>query len=210
MNRSQISYVATIILGCVLLGFVVWIAYPNFQKKVVVDPLPSFLSLKNNKEVKTLNIWLPKNEKVMGINIEKPEISAKSAYVYDLTEDLVLYEKNPKTRLPIASLTKIMTAIIALENKKQGDKYFVTKDALVGENSMGLTESESLTLEELLYGLILPSGNDAAETLAENYPSGRQSFINAMNKKASALGLSDTNFTNPSGLEGDGNQYSTA
>ncbi len=74
---------------------------------------------------------------------------------------------------------------------------------------MGLTEGEVLTLEELLYGLILPSGNDAAEVLAHNYKDGRKGFIKAMNNKSKALGIKDTNFTNPSGLEGDGEQYST-
>lgn len=209
MKRYTFSYYISLILGCILLVVVLWIAYPNFQEKVVINPLPSFLSVENNKEVSTLNIWAPKNGKVMGSNINKPEISAKAAFVYDLSKDVVLYEKNSRSRLPIASLTKIMTAVIALENKKNNDKYAVAKDALVGENSMGLTDGESLTLEELLYGLILPSGNDAAETLAENYPAGRQAFISAMNAKARTLGLSNTNFTNPSGLEGDGNQYST-
>ena len=75
---------------------------------------------------------------------------------------------------------------------------------------MGLEAGEVLSLKELLYGLILRSGNDTAETLASNYPGGRIAFIAAMNKKAKDLGLKDTNFTNPTGLEGDGNQHSTA
>lgn len=75
---------------------------------------------------------------------------------------------------------------------------------------MGLTAGEKLSLDELLYGLVLNSGNDAAETLASNFTGGREAFIQAMNEKANALGLSNTHFTNPSGLEGDGNQYTTA
>ena len=74
---------------------------------------------------------------------------------------------------------------------------------------MGLSTGETLTLSDLLYGLILTSGNDAAEVLAENFP-GREFFIKAMNDKVKSLGLSDTNFTNPTGLEGDGKQYTTA
>jgi D-alanyl-D-alanine carboxypeptidase (penicillin-binding protein 5/6) len=74
---------------------------------------------------------------------------------------------------------------------------------------MGLTSGETLTLEELLYGLFLHSGNDAAEVIASNYIYGRDSFVEAMNEKAVSYGLKDTNFTNPSGLEGDGVQYST-
>jgi D-alanyl-D-alanine carboxypeptidase len=103
-----------------------------------------------------------------------------------------------------------MTAIVALENKKSGNSYRVLPSDLVGENTMGLSAGEVLTLEELLYGLLLPSGNDAAEVLARNYPEGREAFINAMNNKAKALGLTDTHFTNPSGLQGDGEQYTTA
>ena len=75
---------------------------------------------------------------------------------------------------------------------------------------MGLGVGEVLSIKELLYGMMLHSGNDAAEVIANNYPTGRADFIKAMNNKAKALGLKDTNFTNPTGLEGDGNQYATA
>ena len=81
--------------------------------------------------------------------------------------------------------------------------------ASVGENSMGLTAGEKLTVEELLYGLFLNSGNDAAEVLAEESPYGRDEFVFIMNKKAESLGLTNTRFSNASGLEGDGRQYST-
>ena len=96
-----------------------------------------------------------------------------------------------------------MTAIIALENKDPDDIYRVSNEDLVGENSMGLEAGEVLTLEDLLYGLMLPSGNDAAEVLANNFPGGREAFIQAMNNKAKSLGLTDTHFTNPSGLQGE-------
>lgn len=111
----------------------------------------------------------------------------------------------------MASLTKIMTAIIALENKKEDDTYIVNNEDLVGEDSMGLTAGEQLSQKELLYGLLLTSGNDAAEVLAANYQDGgRRGFIKAMNDKARALGLTDTIFSNPSGLQGDGEQHTTA
>lgn len=138
-----------------------------------------------------------------------PEVSARASLIYDLTTNKVMFGKNAKEKLPMASLTKIMTSIIALENKKKDDKYFVTKEDLVGEDSMGLEAVEVLSLKELLYGLMLHSGNDAAETLAHNFSGGRTKFIEAMNNKIKALGLADTNFTNPTGLEGDGKQYTT-
>jgi D-alanyl-D-alanine carboxypeptidase (penicillin-binding protein 5/6) len=149
-------------------------------------------------------------ENRISAKLSKPEITAKSSFVYDTSSKEVLFEKNPTKKLPMASLTKIMTAIVALENKRKDDSYYVNRESLVGENSMGLEEGETLSLEELLYGLILMSGNDAAETLASNYPGGRENFIKAMNNKARSLGLLNTNFTNPSGLEGDGDQHTTA
>lgn len=149
------------------------------------------------------------NNKAIGI-VKKPEVSARASLVYDLTTNKVIYQKNAKEKLPMASITKIMTSIVALENKRKDNKYFVAKKDLVGEDSMGLTAGEVLSLEELLYGLMLHSGNDAAETLANNFSGGRTKFITAMNNKAKSLGLSDTNFTNPTGLEGDGKQYTTS
>jgi D-alanyl-D-alanine carboxypeptidase len=110
----------------------------------------------------------------------------------------------------MASLTKIMTAIISLDNKRGDDRYVVKPQALVGEDSMGLSVGEVLRFDDLLYGLMLPSGNDAAEVLAEDYPQGRGAFVKAMNDKAKSMGLIDTQYSNPSGLQGDGVQHTTA
>ncbi len=176
----------------------------------LLSPLPNFLTLFSNNEVETLNLWLPKLTAPVNSSVKKPQIDGKSAILYDLTTREILYSKNPTERLPMASLTKIMTAIIALENQRKDNKYLVKPEDLVGEDSMGLSSGEVMPLSGLLYGLVLHSGNDAAETLASAYPTGRTGFIGAMNEKVNALGLSDTNFTNPTGLEGDGNQYSTA
>lgn len=179
------------------------------DKNPIVSPLPNFLTAFANDQVSTLDLWLPFFEMFENKN-EVPEISAKSALVYDLTSKKVLFSKAPSKKLPMASLTKIMTAVVAIESAKKDDEYLVSFGDLVGENSMGLSEGETLTLKELLYGLILTSGNDAAETLASNFEGGRAEFIIAMNNKAKALGLENTHFTNPTGLEGDGRQYTTA
>lgn len=199
--------VFALIAALFLYGFYIKILNRKFD---VVSPLPSFLSILDNQQVSTLNIWHPNIEKIFSNFSKAPEISAKSALVYDLTTGKTLYSKNPLEKLPMASLTKIMTAVVALENKKKDDKYQVVKSDLVGEDSMGLSDGEILSLNELLYGLMLNSGNDAAETLAGNYPKGRQAFIKAMNDKVKSLGLTSTHFTNPTGLEGDGDQYTTA
>ncbi len=214
MPKVPIIYAGTAFLGLVVVLFGIWVYYPLLFKKspiVIVSPVPGYLTMVVNNQVTGLDVWEP-STRVLGVKtILEPEIQAKSAIIYDLTTDTMLFAKNSQNRLPMASITKIMTAIIALENKRDDDKYKVTRANLVGENSMGVTQGEIVSLEELLYGLMLSSGNDAAEVLASNYPhGGRSQFIAAMNNKAKALGLIDTNFTNPSGLQGDGNQYTTA
>lgn len=201
-----VVYVIIGLISVILLNYL----FKNYSKNFsVLSPLPDFLTSFKNRQVATIDLWFPSIINDI-LNFNAPQVSAKAAIIYDLTSNKTIYLKNPKERLPMASLTKIMTAIIALENKKADDSYLVKKEYLVGENAMGLTEGEILNLRELLYGLILVSGNDAAETLAGNFEGGREAFIKAMNDKSKSLGLKDTNFTNPSGLEGDGPQYTTA
>lgn len=205
------SYFVSIVLLMVLASIVAWISIPYLTKgqHTLVSPLPNFLTLSKNIQVSTLDLWKPLIQEVLGSE-SPPQLTATAAFMYDLDDNKVLFDKDSKKRVPMASLTKVMTAIIALENRKSDDTYIVPGSALVGEDSMGLTAGEKLSMEELLYGLFLRSGNDAAEVFAANYPGGRQAFIDAMNQKAKALGLSDTNFTNPTGLQGDGDQYTTA
>jgi len=200
------------LIGClsVILAAFIFIYYSQNKIKIIYSPLPNYLTAFKNQQVSTLSLWKPNLNNQIKSNFKKPEVTASSVLIYDLTIDKAIFLKDPKEKLPMASLTKIITAVIALENKKIDNKYIVRSEDLVGEDTMGLTEGEVLTLEELLYGLILHSANDAAETIANNYDGGREKFIEAMNKKAKSLGLINTNFTNPSGLEGDGNQYTTA
>lgn len=178
----------------------------------IISPLPSYLI--DSKLVKQLGFWQPKERNVMSSSIIKPKVSAKAVLLYDITTDTVLYEKDSKERLPVASLVKIATAIVALESKDPTAKVRVSANAAsVGENSMGLTTGETYTLEELLYGLILNSGNDAAMAIAEAVSGNSKAFVDEMNRKAKILELSDTLFANPSGLEeGNGTvgEYSSA
>lgn len=211
MYKKNIYKIYILLLFFALIG-VSFFAYKNFFKSEndILSPLPIFLTAFANDQVSTLNLWFPFFEAFSSSSQEIPEITAKSALIYDLKAKKVLFSKNPKERLPMASLTKIMTAVIALELPRKDDEYVVSPENLVGENSMGLSKGEMLTLENLMYGLVLPSGNDAAEVLASNFPAGRDKFVQAMNNKAKTLGLTNTHFTNPTGLEGDGNQYTTA
>lgn len=209
--KAKIIYFSYV---CVLFGLAIFFGFllrkDLLNENNIFSPLPNFLTIFMNNQVSTLSIWSPSSDVFMSpMSYQFPKVSAKSVLLYNLKKDKILFSKNPDKKLPMASLTKIMTAIVAIEASKEKQIYTVKPENLVGENAMGLSSSEKLNLEELIYGLILSSGNDAAETLASNYPQGRAKFIEAMNNKAKALGLKNTNFTNPSGLEGDGNQYTT-
>lgn len=139
-----------------------------------------------------------------------PEISAKSAIVYHADEGRVLYEKNGDSRMLIASTTKIMTALVAIEHCSLQDPVTITQDmANVEGSSMYLQVGESYTVRELLYGLMLASGNDAATALALFTAGDEASFAALMNQKAAELGMEHTCFENPHGLDGE-NHYSTA
>lgn len=209
--RSQLGLIISVLFLATLVVILCFVFIPKKDTNgYFLSPLPDFLSIKNNKQVKLLDLWSPLIESIASDGESLPEYTAQSILLYDLTLNKTLYEHNAKLRLPMASLTKIMTAIIAYENKSPDDLYPVYESNLVGEDSMGLSAGEELSFSDLLYGLMLPSGNDAAEVLATNYPQGRQAFIQAMNDKARALGLVDTQFSNPSGLQGDGEQHSTS
>jgi D-alanyl-D-alanine carboxypeptidase len=205
--KFWLSYAVTFILLGVLFSLLYYIVSP-YRSITYASPVPDFLVLKNNSQATLLDLWTPIFE-TFASSDNKPNVEAKSVLVYDLVHDRVLFEKNVKERLPMASLTKIMTAIVALDDPAMPKTYYVHQEDLVGEDSMGLEDGEVLTKEELLYGLLMNSGNDAAEVLAHNYPTGRDGFLKAIQDKAIVLGLHDTHFSNPSGLQGDGTQFTT-
>lgn len=140
---------------------------------------------------------------------EPPQVNARAAIVIDMQRLQALYAREPHARLPIASTTKIATALVAIEQADLDKEITVSAQATsVEPNHMGLRAGERLTLRELLYGLMLDSGNDAAEAIAEGV-AGRDTFIKMMNDKAWSLGLENTSFTNPSGFD-DPQHYSSA
>lgn len=143
-----------------------------------------------------------------------PEFLAESVAGVDLTSGRTMVTKNEKERRQIASLGKVMTAIVTLEHSSLNDLITINEEApKIGESMMGLSAGEKLTVKELLYGLLLVSANDAAEALALGITNGdRQLFINWMNEKVKELKLTETYFANPSGLDEDQKQstYSTA
>ncbi|USG63569.1 D-alanyl-D-alanine carboxypeptidase [Brevibacillus ruminantium] len=140
-----------------------------------------------------------------------PGISAEAAALIDVASGRILYSKNGTKKMRIASLTKTMTAIVAIENGRMDDIVSVPKEAVgVEGSSIYLKNGEKLTLEELLYGLMLRSGNDAAVTVANHVGGSVPGFVYLMNEKAAMLGMSQTNFTNPHGLDDSNMHYSTA
>lgn len=140
-----------------------------------------------------------------------PEISGAAALVMDEASGAILYEKDPHARLPGASLTKIMTALVALERGRLEDEVTVSIDGrnMRGSTVMGLQPGEVLTLEDLLYGMMLPSGNDAALAIAQHIAGTTDRFVAIMNQRAAELGMADTLYTNPHGLD-SGNPYTSA
>ena len=181
-----------------------------FFKKDAVSPESPVPDVYGTSKSNISNDWFPKSKNSK--NADFLNLSAKSAILLDYDSGEVIYAKNPLEKLPAASTIKIMTALVALENSKLSDNFVISeKAAKVGENSMGLTQGEKLTLEELLYGSMLVSGNDAAVAIAEGVAQNEENFVEKMNWTAGEMGLSDTKFVNASGLDDDGKiQYTTA
>ena len=140
---------------------------------------------------------------------QRPDPTAKAALLVDVDTKTILYERQMTLRLPQASTTKIMTAILALEQGRLDDRVTVPANLQADGSLMGLQSGETLTLKELLYGLLLPSGNDAALVIAQHISGSVESFVAAMNAKAQAIGLTDTHFENPHGYDSP-NHYSSA
>ena len=143
------------------------------------------------------------------------DIYSKNVILYNTKENKVVYEKNSKEKISIASLTKITTGIVAIENIKDLDeKVTITNDDFKGlyeANAAlaGFRVGEEVTYRDLLYGLMLPSGAEAARALERNVAGSEEAFIKLMNNKAKELKLENTHYANPTGLD-DPNHYSTA
>ena len=141
-------------------------------------------------------------------NNPPPYLTAGSALVLDLASSVILYEKSPNERFAPASTTKIMTALVGLDEYEMGD-ILTVKTVEEEGRVMGLKKGERLTFENLLYGLLVHSANDAAITIAENYPGGREEFIRTMNRKAKKLNMKNTHFENETGFEQDDHYMSS-
>lgn len=142
--------------------------------------------------------------------LSQDDSSARAACVLDMETGRVLFSASMHDRLPMASTTKVMTALVAIENGDLSDPVTCSKNAFgVSGTSIYLAEGETLTLEEMLLGLMLSSGNDAAVAIAEHIGGSVDAFAQMMNARAKEIGAVNTNFVNPHGLPADGH-YTTA
>ena len=170
--------------------FDIFLRYYNFQKKI-----------------KELPLNVSKEKYPVFKSPIAPDVSAKAVIIMDDESKVVLFSKNPNLLFSMASTTKIMTALVALDYYKMDDVLTVKTEKIEGVN-IGFKVGEKLFFVDVLYGMLLPSGNDAALVLAQNYSGGEKAFVEKMNDKARMLGLSSTNFVDPIGLD-DSQDYTT-
>lgn len=142
------------------------------------------------------------------LKVQKPVILARSALVLDVNNGSILFSKNPNLRFSPASVTKIMTALVTINHYFLQQVLIIDTEKVEG-SKMGLLPGERISVGSLLYGMLLNSGNDAAYTLAKNFPGGLNSFTEKMNKTAEQIGLKNTHFADPAGLSDDENFTTT-
>lgn len=167
----------------------------NFYLNLSITP--------QNPIIRKPNIQLssPSKYPIRKANTPTPYISAKSAVVIDSSSAAILYSKNPDEQLLPASTTKIMTALVVLNNYQLTDVITVRGANHAIGQTIDLVPGERLSVENALYGLMLESGNDVAFTLAENYKAGYDGFVDEMNRLAQEFHLKNTKFRNVSGIE---------
>ncbi len=139
-----------------------------------------------------------------------PVVDARAYLLYNVDTEALLLAENADVALPPASLTKLMTALLVLEADDLQREIMVEREDLVGGASMGLVAGEVITIEKLLWGLLIPSGNDAAMTLARATSGSVAAFVERMNQRAAGLALAQTHFVNPHGLDAEGHVSSAA
>lgn len=187
------------ISAVLIVSSVFFITLFPFLTESAQESLVSFEVPVNNASVAGVQKYnLPPSSK----NLATPFFSARAVLVKDLTSGSILYQTNASSRLPMASTTKIMTALTASEYFKPNAVLTVDQAAAsIGGSTSGLYKGELISFRSLLYGMLLNSGNDASYAIAENYPGGVVGFVSAMNKKAAELDLKNTHFDNPAGFD---------
>lgn len=188
-----------------ILLFILGILYfANYYLRIEID------RLQINKSPIVINPRpYPFIEPVLGVASDSTyfDITAESAVIVDDDSQVVLFSKNPTLIFSMASTTKIMTALTALEYYKSNDVLTIFEENVEGA-VVGFKKGDKVTFENILYGMLLPSGNDAALAIAQNYHGGQKAFVNKMNTNAKKYFLKNTHYGDPNGLK-DEEDYST-
>ena len=180
-------------------------------------PLLATLAATAGATLQTAAVWSPgaDAQTLPPRALHVPPVLAQAAFLLDVETGAALFQKFPDARRPMASTTKLMTALLAVESGRLDEVVTVSRvAATVGETSMGLYEGERVSLRDLLFGLLMNSGNDAAIAIAEHLAGSIDGFSSKMNDRAAALGLANTRYVNPHGLDHAGyyspNHFSSA
>ena len=201
--KSKLYILTVSLAGLVIVN--VFFIMDSSQKSNFANAEPVF----NSYQAYVLPISEPSYFPIYDSKIEKPVIDAKSGLVYDTRSGRFLFAKNPRLKLPVASLTKILSAVVVLENLDTKDIIVVPKEALrVDDEKQSLYLNEEITVENLLKLMLIESSNDAAYALAYYANTKGINFVEKMNEKAQLLSMNDSNFLDPAGLNDDA--YSTA
>ena len=195
-------------ISCTFLLFMILFSF--FYTEKALETLEISYDL---EEIDNENIDIDEIQKEViatSANVEELKLDSRIGLIYDRASGRILYEKNGNKQTPMASTTKIMTAIVVLENANLNEVVKIDSKADgTGGSRLGLKKNDKITVNDLLYGLMLRSGNDAAVALA-NYVGGSiEGFADMMNRKAEEMGLKNSHFIVPHGLDNEGH-YTTA
>ena len=173
---------------------------------ILIFPVCCFADEENNEEEEQI----PELVEAASDSAEEPNLNSRAAIIYDRNSKEAIYGKEENTKRKMASTTKIMTCMVVLEKGELTDTVIVSKKAAgPGGSRVGLKTGDKVSVQDLLYGLMLCSGNDAAVALAEHVGGSVEGFADLMNEKARQLNLSNTHFVTPHGLDNE-EHYTTA
>lgn len=202
-DMSLVPPVLLIVLGVVLLS-----------NRLILDAIeqdtintPIFTNFRQSqypvlKDVFGMQTVQAQDSSLSATDAAYPNITAQAAIIMDDDAKVILFAKNPQFRFSLASTTKIMTALIGIDHYAPSDELVNQSDIVEG-SVVGFRKGETVSFENLLYALLLPSGNDAALMIAQNYPGGQSAFVQSMNEKAKKYHLDNTHFNDPAGLDDD-------
>lgn len=201
--QSKLYFLAISLAGLVIVN--VFFVMDSSPKNNLANAEPAF----NSSQAYLLPISEPSYFPIFDSSKEKPVINAKAGLVYDTRSGRFLFAKNPRIKLPVASLTKILSSIVILENLDSKATVVIPQEVLkVDEEKQSLYLGEKITVQNLLKLMLIESSNDAAYALAWYANSQGINFVDKMNEKAQLLSMNDSNFLDPAGLNDDA--YSTS